>query len=101
MRNLVLIVHEGAYQAVTDQLRALDITGFTVSHVEGHGSHTAEHQFLSERDRVVGFVPRVRVDIVLPSEQLTTVLEALRAPGAGYAGHGTYWVSPIEQFGQF
>ena len=100
MKNLVLIVHESVHRAVTDQLRALEVKGFTVSHVEGHGPHTAEDQFLSARDRVVGFVPRVRVDIVLPCEQLTTVLDALRATGTGFAEHGTYWVSSVESFGR-
>jgi len=101
MKNLVLIVHESVHEAVTDHLRALDVTGFTVSHVEGHGPHTAEDQFLSARDRVVGFAPRVRIEIVLSSEQLTTVLDALLAQGTGFAGHGMYWVSPIEQLGRF
>lgn len=100
MKNLVLIVPESVHEAITDQLRALDVTGFTVSHVEGHGPHTAADQFLSARDRVVGFVPRIRVDVVLSAVQLTSVLAALRAPGSGFAEHGTYWVSPIEEFGR-
>jgi len=101
MNVLILIVNASVHQAVTDQLRALQVTGFTVTRVEGHGPHTAEDQFLSARDRVVGFVPRVRVDIVLSSEQLTTVLDALCSPGTGFAGHGTFWVSPVEGFGRF
>ncbi|MDP2316290.1 MAG: DUF3240 family protein [Pseudomonadota bacterium] len=101
MKNLVLIVNTSVVQSITDQLRALDVPGFTVSHVEGHGAHTAADQFLSARDRVVGFVPRVRVDVVLPAERVDAVLDALRQPGAGLAGHGVYWVAPVEQFGQF
>jgi len=100
VKNLVLIVHESIRESVTDQLRALEVTGFTVSQVEGHGPHTAEDEFLSARDRVVGFVPRVRVDIVLPCEQLPTVLDALRAPDSGFAERGTYWVSSVEGFGR-
>ena len=101
MKLLTLIVNASVHQAVTDQLRAHEVTGFTVSHVEGHGPHTAQDQFLSARDRVVGFVPRVRVDIVLQSDQLTAVLDVVCAPGTGFAGHGTFWVSPVEDFGQF
>ncbi len=101
MKVLTLIVSASVQQAVTDQLRALEVSGFTVSEVEGHGPHTAQDQFLSERDRVVGFVPRVRVDIVLQPEQLTTVLDALVAPGTGFAGHGTFWIVPVEDFGRF
>jgi len=101
MKNLVLIVNASVQQAVTDHLRALDVPGFTVSQVEGHGAHTAEDPFLSPRDRVAGFVPRVRVDIVLPLERITVVLDALREPSTGLAGHGVFWVSPVERFDQF
>ncbi len=101
MKKLAMIVSSSVYQAVTDQLRALGVAGFTVSHIEGHGPHTDEDQFVSARDRVVGFVPRVRVDIVLPEEQMTTVLDALCSPGTGLAGHGVFWVSSVERFGQF
>lgn len=101
MKNLVLIVNKSVYQAIVDHLRSLGVTGFTVSHVEGHGEHTAEDRFLSERDRVVGFVPRVRVDIVLPADRVTTVLDGLCVPGIGLTGHGIYWISPVERFGQF
>lgn len=101
MKNLVLVFNASVQQSVTDQLRALDVTGFTVSQVEGHGPHTAQDPFLSSRDRVVGFVPRVRVDIVLPSERVTVVLDALREPHTGLAGHGVYWISPVESFERF
>ena len=101
MKNLILIVNASVQQSVTDHLRALDVPGFTVSQVEGHGAHTAGDPFLSSRDRVVGFVPRVRVDIVLPSAQVTAVLDALLEPTAGLNGHGVFWVSPVERFGQF
>lgn len=101
MKNLTLVVNASVHQAVTDLLRALGVVGFTVSHVEGHGAGAAKDSFLSARDRVVGFVPRVRVDAVLPPEQLNTVLEALCKPGSGLAGHGTFWISPVERIGQF
>lgn len=101
MKALVLMVNASVQQSVTDRLRALGVTGFTVTHAEGHGPHTAEDQFLSDRDRVVGYVPRVRIDIVLTDEQLSTVLDALHAPGTDFAGHGAFWISPVEHFGRF
>ena len=101
MKNLTLIVTASVQQAVTDHLRALEITEFTLSQVEGHGSYTAGDASISPRDRVVGFVPRVRVDMVLEPERLAMVLEALREPNTGFAGHGIFWVSPIEHHDSF
>lgn len=101
MKNLVLIVNETVHQTVVDQLRALGITSYTVAHLEGHDVTSIGDRFLTARDRVVGFVPRVRVDIVLPAEQLAPVIEALAHPESGLAGHGIYWISPVERLGQF
>lgn len=101
MKNLVLIVPASVYQSVTDQLREFDVPGFTVAHVEGHGAHTAEDTFLSAQDRVVGFVPRVRIDVVLPEEAVDGVLAALTGTGSELAGHGAWWVSPVERSGGF
>ena len=101
MKHLILIVNASVQQVVIDHLRELDIAEFTLSQVQGHGAYTAGDTFLSARDRVVGFVPRVRVDIVLEPERMTAVLEALREPDTGFAGHGIYWVSTIEHFDSF
>ena len=101
MKNLVLIVPETVYASVTDQLRALSVSGFTVAHVEGHGAHTAGDPFLSARDRVVGFVPRVRIDVVLSEVSVDVVLAGLTGGGSELTGHGAWWVSPVERSGGF
>jgi len=101
MKNLVLIVPESVHQSVTDQLRALSVPGFTVAHVEGHGAHTAQDTFLSARDRVVGFVPQVRIDVVMDGEMVDVVLAALTGAGSELAGHGAWWVCPVERSGGF
>ena len=101
MKNLVLVVNAGLHQAVTDALRTLEVKVFTVAHVEGHGTQPASEERLSARDRVVGFVPRVRIDILLADKEVDKVVSALSAPGAALSGHGTYWVSPVERDGAF
>jgi nitrogen regulatory protein P-II 1 len=101
MKNLVLIVPSNVYPSVTDRLREIAISGFTITHVEGHGAQTARDTFLSARDRVVGFVPRVRIDVVLPEEAVEAVLAALADTGSELTGHGAWWVSPVERSGGF
>lgn len=101
MKNLVLIVHESVHIAVIDRLRALEVEGFTVAQVEGHGAATTRDAFLSGRDRVVGFVPRVRIDLVIGEEEAERVLAALSNPGSGLTGHGAWWLFPVERAGGF
>jgi len=99
MKVLTLVIHKNAQQDLADLLRAhKHVPGFTFSHVEGHGVQAENNPFLSMRDKVVGYTPRVRVDILLEDAHVAAVLEALRN-GHDFKGQGVYWVSPVEQSG--
>ena len=100
MKNLVIILHTDVQQDVADLLRGLDqIRGFTFSHAEGHGEHSEDDSFLSARDKVVGYVPQVRVDIMLEDEDVDAVLAAIRSNQGRVVGQGFYWVTSIESRG--
>ncbi|OGW62926.1 MAG: hypothetical protein A2638_01835 [Nitrospirae bacterium RIFCSPHIGHO2_01_FULL_66_17] len=100
MKNLTLIVHADIKQALADVLRGLKgVSGFTFTPVEGHGPQDERDPQLSARDRVVGFTPHVRVDILLEDADVRGVLERLRASG-GLVGNGVYWVTRLEDQGR-
>lgn len=100
MKILTLIVHANTQQELADQLRTLkQVPGFTFSHVEGHGAQVESDPFLSARDKVVGYTPRVRVDILLDDADVSVVLEALRQAENNVTGQGVYWTTPVEEGG--
>ena len=99
MKNLTLIVHADIKQALADVLRGLpQVEGFTFTPVEGHGPQDESDPVLSARDRVVGYTPHVRVDIILDDADVDNVLNALRRSGCGVVGRGVYWVTPVNKF---
>ncbi len=101
MKKLTLIVHADIQQALADALHALPaVTGFTFTSVEGHGPQAGQDAFLSARDRVVGYVPHVRVDILIGNKDVDDVLVALRATNGHLAGRGIYWITPVERHGR-
>ena len=101
MKNLTLIIHANAQQDMADRLRGIEqVGGFTFSHVEGHGVQVEHDPFLSARDKVVGYTPRVRVDILLEDTDVDAVLDAVRTTGKGIVGQGVYWVTVIEKTGR-
>ncbi|OGI49272.1 MAG: hypothetical protein A2151_06635 [Candidatus Muproteobacteria bacterium RBG_16_65_34] len=101
MKNLTLIVHADIQQALADVLRALPgVTGFTFTPVEGHGPQDERDPSLSARDRVVGYTPHVRVDLLLEDRDVETVVEALQVSNCGVAGRGVYWVTRLERQGR-
>ena len=98
MKNLTLIVHADVQQALADTLRSIkQASGFTFTHIEGHGAQDGRNPELSARDRVVGYTPQVRVDILLEDADVEVVLQILRTADCGLAGRGIYWVAPVEQ----
>ena len=100
MKILTLIVHANTQQELGDQLRTLsEVSGFTFSPVEGHGAQVERDPFLSARDKVVGYTPRVRVDILLDDADVSVVLEALRQAENTVTGQGVYWTIPVEDGG--
>lgn len=98
MKLLTLVVHADIQESLADLLRGLKpVSGFTFSTVEGHGARDNQDAFLSLRDQVVGFIPHVRVDIMLDDAAVDEVLRALQQPRSGVAGRGVYWVTTVQQ----
>jgi nitrogen regulatory protein P-II 1 len=101
MIMLTLIVNVHVQQELADALRGLaKVEGFTFTPVEGHGPQDETDPRLSARDRVVGYTPHVRVDLMLADGDVDAVLAAVRAAGGGAAGRGVYWVTPISEGGR-
>ena len=101
MKNLVIIIHATAQQVLADQLRDLaEVEGFTFSHVEGHGIQVETDPLLSARDKVVGFVPRVRIDILLKDTDVDRVLKALHRDSHGSTSAAMFWVTDVQKYGR-
>ncbi len=100
MKKLTLIIHTNVQQELTDLLRSIDqVSGFTFSHVEGHGTEAENDSFLTARDNVVGYTPRIRADILLDDGDVDVVLAKLRDNENNTVGQGIYWVTAVEKGG--
>lgn len=100
MKILTLIVHTNVQQQLADLLRSLDqVPGFTFSHVEGHGLEVDKDPFVSAHDDVVGYIPRIRTDIMLEDADVDAVLARLSEKETNLTGQGVYWVTAAEKGG--
>lgn len=101
MKHLTLIVHTNVQQDLSDQLRSMEqVSGFTFSNTEGHGVQVETDPFLSARDKVVGYTPRVRVDILLEDGDVDMVLDTIRNSTSGIKDQGIFWVTAVEKNGR-
>lgn len=101
MKLLTLVVHAEIQETLADFLRGLKpVSGFTFSATEGHGKQVSQDTLLSLRDQVVGYIPHVRVDILLDDTAVDEVLLALQQRQSGVAGLGIFWVTDISRQGR-
>lgn len=100
MKILTLVVHTNVQQELTNLLHSMDqVSGFTFSHVEGHGEEVEKDAFLSARDEVVGYIPRIRTDLLLEDADVEAVLAKLCGKENNILGQGIYWVTAVEKGG--
>ncbi len=100
MKKLSIVVHTSLQQELADCLRRLKLDSFMFSHIEEHSSQLEQDAFLSARDKVVGYVPKVRVDVLLKEERARTLLDELKGSGVSFCGKGVYWVMDVVEAGE-
>jgi nitrogen regulatory protein P-II 1 len=82
---------------VKDALSAIGIRGLTVSEVRGFGRQSGHAELYRGREYVVDFLPKVKLEIFVPDEMVTNVVETLgRAARTGRIGDGKVFVMPID-----
>ena len=100
MKKLSMVVHSSLQMELADGLRKLQVETFMFSHIEEHSSQLEHDPFLSARDKVVGYVPQVRVDVILPDDRAHSLLEELRCSDCPFKGKGIYWITDLEESGE-
>ena len=100
MKCVTLIVHASAKSALTDFFHEIaEVRRFTMINCEGYDENDLADPRISPGDRVVGYIPRVRIDLTVNDPDVTTVMTKLRATESQVSGLGIYWITPIEDEG--
>lgn len=100
MKKLSMVVHSSLQQDLADLLRSLELDSFMFSHIEEHSSQLEHDAFLSARDKVVGYVPRVRADIIAEQSRVKSLLDELRSRNLSFSGQCFYWITDVEESGK-
>ncbi len=98
MKKVSMVVHSSLQQELADCLRSLQLESFMFAHIEEHGSQSSNDAPLTARDRVVGYVPKVRVDVIVDDPQI--LLDAVRQSAMSFKGKGIFWVTEIDAMGE-
>jgi nitrogen regulatory protein P-II 1 len=98
MRKIEAIIKPFKLDEVKDALNSIGITGMTISEVKGYGRQKGHTEIYRGAEYVVDFIPKVKIEIVVPAEQADQVVEKIRvAANTGKIGDGKIFVLPIER----
>ena len=70
----------------------------TITEAKGYGRQKGHSEIYRERDYLIDFLPKVKIELVLPDAQVTTAVAAIvKATKTGKIGDGKVFVSAIEE----
>ncbi len=97
MKLIIAIIKPFKLDEVREALNRLGVAGMTVSEVKGYGRQKGHTEIYRGAEYVVSFLPKVRIEIAVPSDQADRVIEALStAARTGQIGDGKIFVSPLD-----
>ncbi|WP_456394193.1 P-II family nitrogen regulator [Nitratifractor sp.] len=98
MRKIEAIIKPFKLEEVKDALLEAGIEGMTVSEVKGYGRQQGHSELYRGAEYVVDFIPKVKIEIVVSSEEyMRAAVEAIqKAARTGKIGDGKIFVSPVE-----
>ena len=98
MQKVEAIIKPFKLDEVKDALGEVGIQGMTVTEVKGFGRTGGKKEVYRGSAYVVDFVPKVKVEVVVPDSQVVQVIEAIEKAGkTGRIGDGKIFVSDIAE----
>ena len=98
MKLVIAIIKPFKLDEVRDALNGLGVHGMTVTEVKGYGRQKGHTEIYRGAEYAVNFLPKLRLEIAIASDQLNRVMEALAAAArTGQIGDGKIFVLPVEQ----
>lgn len=97
MRKIEAIIKPFKLDDVKEALQEAGVQGITVIEARGFGRQKGHTELYRGAEYVVDFLPKVKVEVIVPKEMVDKVVEAIvNAAGTGRVGDGKIFVLPVE-----
>ncbi|HLK82598.1 MAG TPA: P-II family nitrogen regulator [Xanthobacteraceae bacterium] len=97
MKLIIAIIKPFKLDEVRQALTGLGISGMTVTEVKGYGRQKGHTEIYRGAEYTVNFLPKLRVEVAVPSEQADRVVEAITAGArTGQIGDGKVFVTALD-----
>ena len=98
MKKVEAIIKPFKLDEVKDALGEIGVQGMTVTEVKGFARTGGKREVYRGSAYVVDFVPKVKVEVVVPDDLVAALVEAFEtAAKTGRIGDGKIFVSPVEE----
>jgi nitrogen regulatory protein P-II 2 len=98
MQMVIAIIKPFKLDDVREALTALNVQGLTVTEVKGFGRQKGHTEIYRGAEYAVNFLPKVKIEVVLPDTLVERVVEAIqKAAATGKIGDGKIFVMPVSQ----
>ena len=98
MKLIIAIIKPFKLDDVRDALTKAGVTGMTVTEVKGYGRQKGHKEIYRGAEYAVNFLPKLRVEVAVQSDQADRVVEAIAAAAkTGQIGDGKIFVGPLER----
>ena len=98
MKKVEAIIKPFKLDDVKEALQAVGVAGITSTEVKGFGRQKGHTELYRGAEYVVDFLPKVKIEIVVPDDQAQPVVDAImKAAHTGRIGDGKIFVFPIDE----
>ncbi|MEW6464758.1 P-II family nitrogen regulator [Tibeticola sp.] len=98
MKQITAVIKPFKLEEVREALAEVGVTGLTVTEVKGFGRQKGHTELYRGAEYVVDFLPKVKVEVVVKSEDVERCVEAIvRAARTGKIGDGKIFVTPVDR----
>ena len=92
------IVKAHRVQDITDALKGIDVTGMTISDVQGFGRQRGHTEVYRGSEYKVDFVPKVRIDVLCDDNSADKTADVIAdAARTGKIGDGKIWITEVAR----
>jgi nitrogen regulatory protein P-II 1 len=98
MKKIEAIIKPFKLDEVKEALQEAGVQGLSVIEVKGFGRQKGHTELYRGAEYVVDFLPKVKIEVVLPDDQVETAIEAIiGAARTDKIGDGKIFVTTVEQ----
>lgn len=98
MKRVEAIIKPFKLDEVKESLSEIGVHGMTVTEVKGFGRTGGKKEVYRGSAYVVDFVPKVKLEIIVPEEAARQVVTAItEAARTGRIGDGKIFVTPVDE----